>query len=74
LIFLLAKSDDEKKKLQDYLNQKRQQHEEIFSNDKRSKDEQERIRKDKIKKLNEQISSGTKRTSAFTPVSFFFFC
>ena len=74
MIFLLAKSDDEKKKLQDYLNQKRQQHEEIFPNDRRLKDEQERIRKDKIKKLNEQISSGTKRTSAFTPVSFFFFC
>jgi hypothetical protein len=69
----LAMSDDEKKKLQDYIQQKRQQHEEIFSHDKRLRDEQDRIRKDKFKKLNEQISSGTKRTSAFTPVCFAFF-
>ena len=47
-----------------------QQQEEIFANEKRLKDEQERLRKEKIKKLNEQISSGTKRTSAFTPVRF----
>jgi hypothetical protein len=72
-----AKSDDEKKKLQDYIQQKRQQHEEIFSNEKRLKDEQEKNRKDKLKKLNETShqhlpSSLTKRTSAFTPVRCFF--
>jgi hypothetical protein len=77
----IAKSDDDKKKLQDYIQQKRE-HEEMFSNENRLKDEQERIRRDKLKKLNEQIketphqylpSSSTKRTSAFTPVRFIFF-
>ncbi len=72
----LAKSDDEKKKVQDYIQQKRQEHEEILSN------EQEKNRKDKFKKINEPIketshqylpSSLTKRTSAFTPVCLFVF-
>ncbi|CAF1016745.1 unnamed protein product [Adineta steineri] len=71
------KSDDDKRKLQDYIQQKRQ-HEEMFSNEKRLKDEQERIRRDKFKKFNEQIketshqhlpSSVTKRTSTFTPTT-----
>jgi hypothetical protein len=79
---MLAKSDDEKRKVQDYIQEKRQQHEEIFSVEKRLKDEQEKVRKDKLKKLNEQLkevnhqhvtSSLTKRTSAFTPVRLFIF-
>ncbi len=66
--------------MQDYIQQKRQQQDEIFTNEKRLKDEQEKGRKDKIKKLNEPIkdtshqylpSSLTKRTSAFTPVRLF---
>ncbi|CAF3360710.1 unnamed protein product, partial [Rotaria sp. Silwood2] len=73
-----SKSDDENKKFEDLIQQKRQQHEEILSNEKRLKDEQDKIRKDKFKKLNEPIkdnshqylqSSLTKRTSPFTPVT-----
>jgi hypothetical protein len=71
-LIVLAKSDDEKKKLQDYIQQKRQQQEDIFTNDKHFKDEQEKGRKDKLKKLNEPMKDTShpviKRTSAFTPV------
>lgn len=77
MFFFPAKSDDEKKKLQDYIEQKRQQQEEFLTNEKRLKDEQERGRKEKIKRLNEPIKDASnqylpasfpKRPSAFTPV------
>ncbi|CAF3754296.1 unnamed protein product [Rotaria socialis] len=67
-----SKSDEENKKLEDLIQQKRQQHEE------RLKDEQDKSRKDRFKKLNEQAketsqsylpSSITKRSSAFTPTT-----
>lgn len=75
-----AKSDDEKRKLQDYMPQKRQ-HEELFSSEKRFKDEHDRSRRDKLKKLNEQLKetshphlpiSVPKQTSAFTSVRWLF--
>ncbi len=64
--------------MQDYIQQKRQQHEEIFANEKRLKDEQEKGRKDKIKKTSEPTKDTShqyfpKRTSAFTPVRLAFF-
>ena len=67
--------------MQDYIEQKRQQQEELLANEKRLKDEQERGRKEKIKRLNEPIKDASnqylpasfpKRTSAFTPVCSFF--
>ena len=63
--------------MQDYIEQKRQQQEEVSTNEKRLRDEQEKGRKEKIKKLNEPIkdtshqylsTSFPKRPSAFTPV------
>ncbi|CAF0959170.1 unnamed protein product [Rotaria sordida] len=72
------KSDDENKRLEDLIQQKRQQHEDFLLNEKRLRDEQDKIRKDKFKKLNEPIketshqylqSSLTKRTSPFTPIT-----
>jgi len=44
-LFCKAKSDDEKKKLQDYIQQKR---EELFS-----KDDLDRTRRERLKKLHE---------------------
>lgn len=73
-ILLLAKSDEEKRKLQDFMQQKRQQQEEFFLHDRRQRDEQERARKDKLRKLTEPTSDVSqaqllsKRPSAFTPV------
>ena len=66
--------------MQDYIQLKRQQQDDVLANERRLKDDQEKGRKEKIKKLNEQIKENshpylpppvTKRPSAFTPVGLF---
>ncbi|CAF3940270.1 unnamed protein product, partial [Rotaria sp. Silwood1] len=76
--YSIAKSDEENTKFEDLIQKKRQQHDEILSNEKYLKDEQDKIRRDKYKKFNEPIKENshqslTKRTtSAFTPVRYCF--
>ena len=74
-IIYIAKSDEENRKIQDLIQQKRQQQDEILPNEKYYKDEQERIRKDKLNKETSHHylhTSLTKKTSAFTPVRLVF--
>ena len=72
------KSKD-KVKIQKYMEEKRQEHEKQASNEKEVKSTQEKERKDRLKKLNEQIKkvaqqplppSLLKKSSASTSVRF----
>ncbi len=54
-MILAEKTKEEKEKIQKYIQEKRQEHEQIVSNEKQSKIIQEKERKNKLKKLNEQI-------------------
>jgi hypothetical protein len=53
--FLEEKTKEEKEKIQKYIQEKRHEHEKSLSTEKQSKRLQEKERKDKLKKLNEQI-------------------
>jgi hypothetical protein len=53
--FLEEKTKEEKEKIQKYIQEKRHEHEQNLSNEKQFKRIQEKERKDKLKKLNEQI-------------------
>jgi hypothetical protein len=55
LLILAEKTKEEKEKIQKYIQEKRQEHEQTVSNEKQSKIIQEKERKNKLKKLNEQI-------------------
>lgn len=54
-MFSEEKTKEEIEKIRKYIQEKRQEHEQILTHEKQLKQVQERERKDKLKKLNEQI-------------------